>query len=84
MLQLIMMVFQVEGGSGDGVVGQENKRQSAPGRSSVSELYAEIPENVSSKCCKRIFKAGTSKKINAIVRKLEQFGFTVQLRVQMM
>ena len=66
MLRLIMMVFQVEGGSGDGVVGQENKRQSAPGRSSVSELYAEIPENLSSKYCKRIFKAGTSKKLKQL------------------
>lgn len=37
----------VEGGSGDGVVRPESTRQSVSGRSSVSELYAEIPESVS-------------------------------------
>lgn len=37
----------VEGGSGDGVVRRESNRQSVPGRSSVSELYSEIPESVS-------------------------------------
>ena len=42
----------MEGGSGDGVVRPKSERQSIQGRSSVSELYAEIDEPPGMYSCK--------------------------------